>query len=210
MQTIKQYLNQLVSQALGKVADISAANANVITASRPEFGDYQANGIMAIAKQMKTNPRELAIRVVAELDTVNEPLVASFKIAGPGFININLNSKALCERANLIRQENNPLISTAEQPSTIVIDFSSPNLAKEMHVGHLRGTIIGDCLARVLETKGHRIIRQNHVGDWGTQFGMLIAYLQEVSADTEELPTRLADLETFYRAAKERFDSDPS
>ena len=210
MQTIKQYLNQLVSQALGKVADISAANANVITASRPEFGDYQANGIMAIAKQMKTNPRELAIRVVAELDTVNEPLVASFKIAGPGFININLNSKALCERANLIRQENNPLISTAEQPSTIVIDFSSPNLAKEMHVGHLRGTIIGDCLARVLETKGHRIIRQNHVGDWGTQFGMLIAYLLEVSADTEELPTRLADLETFYRAAKERFDSDPS
>ena len=210
MQTIKQYLNQLVSQALGKVADISAANANVITASRPEFGDYQANGIMAIAKQMKTNPRELAIRVVAELDTVNEPLVASFKIAGPGFININLNSKALCERANLIRQENNPLISAAEQPSTIVIDFSSPNLAKEMHVGHLRGTIIGDCLARVLETKGHRIIRQNHVGDWGTQFGMLIAYLQEVSADTEELPTRLADLETFYRAAKERFDSDPS
>ncbi len=210
MQTIKQYLNQLVSQALGKVADISAANANVITASRPEFGDYQANGIMAIAKQMKTNPRELAIRVVAELDTVNEPLVASFKIAGPGFININLNSKALCERANLIRQENNPLISAAEQPSTIVIDFSSPNLAKEMHVGHLRGTIIGDCLARVLETKGHRIIRQNHVGDWGTQFGMLIAYLLEVSADTEELPTRLADLETFYRAAKERFDSDPS
>ena len=210
MQTIKQHLNQLVSQALGNVTGMSEANANVITASRPEFGDYQANGIMAIAKQMKTNPRELAGRVVVELETVNEPLVASFEIAGPGFININLDSKALCDRANLIRQQKYPLITAAEQPATIVIDYSSPNLAKEMHVGHLRGTIIGDCLARVLEKKGHRIIRQNHVGDWGTQFGMLIAYLQEVSVGARDLPTRLADLETFYRAAKERFDSDPS
>jgi arginyl-tRNA synthetase len=210
VQTIKQQLDQLVSQALGSVAGLSQCNANVITASRPEFGDYQANGIMAIAKQLKTNPRELAAKVVTELETTNTPLVAEFDIAGPGFINIHLNNTDLCERANLIQRRKAPLITEVDESATIVIDYSSPNLAKEMHVGHLRGTIIGDCLARVLEKKGHRVIRQNHVGDWGTQFGMLIAFLEEDSIDASDLPTQLADLETFYRAAKQKFDSDPS
>jgi arginyl-tRNA synthetase len=210
VETIKQQLNQLVSQALGSVAGLSNCNANVITASRPEFGDYQANGIMAIAKELETNPRELAAKVVTALEAINAPLVSAFDIAGPGFINIHLNTKGLCERANLIQQRTAPLVTKIDEPATIVIDYSSPNLAKEMHVGHLRGTIIGDCLARVLEKIGHRIIRQNHVGDWGTQFGMLIAFLEESSIDASDLSTQLADLETFYRAAKQKFDSDPS
>lgn len=141
-------------------------------------------------------------------------LVASTEVAGPGFINITLNDQTLMARGNEILRDPRSLVSADSQARKIVVDHSSPNLAKEMHVGHLRGTVIGDCLARVLERLGHRVIRQNHVGDWGTQFGMLIAYMrefgQELSKDASVLQTELEDLETFYRAAKDKFDSDPA
>jgi arginyl-tRNA synthetase len=113
------------------------------------------------------------------------------------------------QRASEIQSDTQKLIPLTDKVDKIVVDYSSPNLAKEMHVGHLRGTIIGDCLVRVLERQGHEIIRQNHVGDWGTQFGMLISYMRELRASQGDLPTELADLESFYRAAKERFDADP-
>lgn len=213
MQNLKQHLNALLGSCLSKAAGIADSNANVITASKPEFGDYQANGVMAIAKQLQMNPRELAQRVVELIEIANDSLIARVEIAGPGFINIHLRNPNLMQQASGVLQHTQALIPPAERALRIVVDYSSPNLAKEMHVGHLRGTIIGDCLARVLEKQGHTVIRQNHVGDWGTQFGMLIAYLKEVingiETDSDALPTRLADLEVFYRAARERFDSDP-
>ena len=209
MEPIKRILSLQIESALSVTTGIADCNANVITASKPEFGDYQANGVMAIAKQLKQNPRELAQSVIDQLEHEKSNLVESFEVAGPGFINIRLNLKALLSRANIALSNPDTLISAAENPQTIVVDYSSPNLAKEMHVGHLRGTIIGDSLVRVLLKSGHRVIRQNHVGDWGTQFGMLIAYLQEIqSQKANELPQELSDLEKFYRSAKDRFDSD--
>lgn len=213
MQNLKQHLNVLFGNCLSEAAGIADSNANVITASKPEFGDYQANGVMAIAKQLQTNPRELAQRVVELIDIADDSLIERVEIAGPGFINIHLRGHDLMQQGSGILQHAQALIPQSEPALRIVVDYSSPNLAKEMHVGHLRGTIIGDCLARVLEKQGHTVIRQNHVGDWGTQFGMLIAYLKEImngiETESHELPTRLADLEVFYRAARERFDSDP-
>lgn len=210
METLKQTLNQLVGSCLTEISGIADCNANVITSSKPEFGDYQANGVMAIAKRLKTNPRQLASELVEKIDARANPLIEHMEVAGPGFINIHLCNQALLNRAYTIQHHSQELIPATAQAKTIVVDYSSPNLAKEMHVGHLRGTIIGDCLARVLERQGHHIIRQNHVGDWGTQFGMLIAYMREISSAHEDLPTQLADLESFYRAAKQRFDSDPA
>ena len=172
----------------------------VHTASKPEFGHYQADGIMAAAKRTGTNPRALAERVLAALKA--DDVAESVEIAGPGFLNIRLNDAFLARHLEV----NAPLILPVEKPQTVVVDYSSPNLAKEMHVGHLRSTIIGDSVARVLEALGHKIFRQNHVGDWGTQFGMLLAHLSETGGDSGVL----ADLEDFYRDAKSRFDSDPA
>ncbi|HCI88697.1 MAG TPA: arginine--tRNA ligase, partial [Gammaproteobacteria bacterium] len=209
MQSLKSYLNDLISRAMAEVTQSDACNANVITSSKPEFGDYQANGVMAEAKRRKTNPRELANQVVAALNSADSPLIEKLEVAGPGFINIFLSDTALLERANLALSEPQQLVPLTASPQRVAVDYSSPNLAKEMHVGHLRGTIIGDAIVRVLERLGHTVIRQNHVGDWGTQFGMLITYMQEVVGDTKGLPNALSDLEAFYRNAKDRFDSDP-
>lgn len=209
MDTLKEHLSNLVSTSLSSVSGESKCNANVVTTSKPEFGDYQANGGMAIAKKLGSNPREFAQLVVNDLANKSDPIIAKMEVAGPGFINIHLAATALRDRANSVISNTGDLIPTIPNPQRVVVDYSSPNLAKEMHVGHLRGTIIGDCLVRVLERLGHEVIRQNHVGDWGTQFGMLIAYMNELRPEQGDLPTQLADLETFYRAAKERFDSDP-
>ena len=171
----------------------------VHTASKPEFGHYQADGIMAAAKRNRANPRVLAERVLAALSA--EDVAESVEIAGPGFLNIRLSDAFLAR--NL--EAGAPLVETAAESRTVVVDYSSPNLAKEMHVGHLRSTIIGDAVARILEALGHRVFRQNHVGDWGTQFGMLLAHLNETGGDSGAL----ADLEAFYRTAKARFDADP-
>ncbi|MBL4581586.1 MAG: arginine--tRNA ligase [Gammaproteobacteria bacterium] len=208
MNTLKQILNQQVGAALSEVSGLADCDPNVITASKPEFGDYQSNGVMSIAKKAGSNPRQLANDVVEKMTADANPLIERFEVAGPGFINIHLSDSALMQRAAEIRSDLQKLIPQTAQAEKIVVDYSSPNLAKEMHVGHLRGTIIGDCLARVLERQGHEIIRQNHVGDWGTQFGMLISYMRELSASQGDLPTQLADLESFYRAAKKRFDAD--
>ncbi len=193
----RRLLSQRIALALADCG--TPAPPLVRTASKPEFGHYQADGIMAAAKRGKTNPRVLAERVLAALRA--DDLAESIEIAGPGFLNIRLSDAFLTR--NL--RADAPLIEPVAEPQTIVVDYSSPNLAKEMHVGHLRSTIIGDAVARILEALGHRVIRQNHVGDWGTQFGMLLAHLNETGGDSRAL----ADLELFYRAAKSRFDGDP-
>jgi arginyl-tRNA synthetase len=219
MQSLKQHLSTLISKSLSEASAVADSNANVITASKPEFGDYQANGVMATAKQLRTNPRQLAQKVAALISATEDELIERVEIAGPGFINIHLDKAELLRRAELVQLQPQALIPKSTEALSIVVDYSSPNLAKEMHVGHLRGTIIGDCLARILERQGHKVIRQNHVGDWGTQFGMLIAYMKEIEQAGQrktqqgkafgDLSSQLSDLETFYRAARTRFDADP-
>ncbi|GAF71889.1 unnamed protein product, partial [marine sediment metagenome] len=184
--------------------------AMVMPASRAEFGDYQANGIMPAAKTLKRNPRQLAEKVIAaaELDDVAE----SLQIAGPGFINVTLKKDFLRDRVAEMLLGDRLGVAEAAKPEKVVVDYSCPNLAKEMHVGHLRSTIIGDALVRVLEFLGHKVIRQNHVGDWGTQFGMLIKRMKEVSGEPVSgdvsIPSGLQDLETFYIEAKQRYEAD--
>lgn len=207
MLTIKESLEQIVTQALTSSSGVSDAKGQVIYASRPEFGDYQANGVMAVARQLRQNPRELAAKVVAALPSGG--LIARAEVAGPGFINLFLDTHVLAEKASACLAAPDTLILAANKAQTIVVDYSSPNLAKEMHVGHLRGTIIGDSIVRILEALGHCVIRQNHVGDWGTQFGMLIAHMNSLPADDNALASNLSDLEGFYRAAKQRFDAEP-
>lgn len=208
MLSYKSALNKLFGDAISAASNLSDCNANVITTSRPEFGDYQVNGVMSVAKQLKTNPREIAAKVIESINLDSSPFIEKMEIAGPGFINIHLRNTQLIDRANCLLSSTLPLVLKSDEPEIVIVDYSSPNLAKEMHVGHLRGTIIGDALVRVLEAIGHQVIRQNHVGDWGTQFGMLISYMQEIAGDSNQTSNQLADLEVFYREAKSRFDED--
>ena len=218
---LRNAIDRRIASAL---AQAGATDADALTApsSRPEFGDYQANGCMAAAKKLKTNPRELAGKVVDALDLAD--LAESVDIAGPGFLNVKLSDAFLADQLAAMAADD-LLGCDAPEAGTVVVDYSGPNLAKEMHVGHLRSTIIGDALARVLGFLGQDVVRQNHVGDWGTQFGMLTALLwdryrsklhetyeaglrdaafMEATADLD-----IADLEEFYREAKRLFDEDP-
>lgn len=177
----------------------------LVPASRPEFGDYQMNGVMAAAKQLKMNPRELAQRVLAHVAL--DGVVSCLEIAGPGFINVTLAPEFLVARLEHALQDAHLGVVPQIPQQRVMVDYSAPNLAKEMHVGHLRSTIIGDALARILAYVGHDVVRANHVGDWGTQFGMLTAYLVDSQA-TGETAHAIDDLEIFYRQAKIRFDED--
>ncbi len=198
---IKLQLSQIITNAL-LIANIQADEIVISDASKPEFGDYQFNGIMKLAKELKQNPREIAVMVCSHIDITG--MVAKVEVAGPGFINIWLNDAWLATQANAILEDKRVGVGYVEQPQKVVVDYSGPNMAKQMHVGHLRSSIIGDTLATLLEFLGDEVIRQNHIGDWGTQFGMLIAYLEEQNTDgnTQELK----DLEQFYKDAKVRFD----
>lgn len=204
---IKELLSsktQAAMVALGLPADTNTA---VTISTKVEFGDYQINGAMAAAKLLKTNPRALAEQLVQQLDLAE--LAEKVEIAGPGFINVTLRKDWLA--AQLVGASQNPRLTLSANPApqTIVVDYSAPNLAKEMHVGHLRSTIIGDAVVRCLEFWGDKVIRQNHMGDWGTQFGMLIAHLEDkLAAGIDLEQVALADLEDFYREAKKRFDDE--
>jgi len=214
---LKGELETRISEALAAAGAPPGSSALIARSNKPQFGHYQANGCMAAAKALKTNPRELAQKVVdnTDLSDIAEPL----DIAGPGFINIRIRRQWLAQR--LTEAESDPKLGVATpEAQTVVVDYSAPNLAKEMHVGHLRSTIIGDALARVLKFIGHKVIRQNHVGDWGTQFGMLVQFLKdggvyyferEIDGGSVQGIDRplVSDLEVFYRQAKAKFDSDP-
>jgi arginyl-tRNA synthetase len=174
-----------------------------------QFGDYQSNAAMGLAKTLGQKPRDVAEQIKAKLDLGG--MAEQVSIAGPGFINVKLSHPWLAaELQNLLPQERLG-VDKAADPRTVVVDYSGPNVAKEMHVGHLRSTIIGDAISRVLEFEGHTIIRQNHIGDWGTQFGMLIEHLID-SIGLQAIRTaafNIADLNVFYQQAKTKFDSDP-
>lgn len=200
-----QLVQNRFKQALSKIEGAENAPAPLARSTRPEFGEYQFNGAMALAKMLKQNPRQIATQIVdaVELDDVAE----SLDIAGPGFINVKLKPEWLASKVESALQDAR-LSVELEDKQKVVVDLSSPNLAKEMHVGHLRSTIIGDAVARTIEFLGHDVIRQNHMGDWGTQFGMLIAHLQDKLNADEVATTALSDLEDFYREAKVRFDDE--
>lgn len=212
---IKNLLANIVSNAMTAAGLPEGTNPAISLSTKPQFGDYQANGVMGAAKKLKTNPRELATKVVAVLEKslIETSIAEKIELAGPGFINIHLAktwlSTQLSEAANdekLGVTQRGVLPDDKQQ--TVVVDYSAPNLAKEMHVGHLRSTIIGDAVVRALEFRGDKVIRQNHMGDWGTQFGMLLAHLSDKLASDEVAETALADLENFYREAKVRFDEE--
>jgi arginyl-tRNA synthetase len=208
---IKQILAEKVSAAMIAAGLPEDTNPAVGLSNRPQFGDYQANGVMGAAKKLKTNPRELATKVVEQLDLSG--IANKIELAGPGFINIHLDEAWLATQLNQVAKDEfsgvtQRGVNADDNVQTVVVDYSAPNLAKEMHVGHLRSTIIGDAVVRALEFRGDKVIRQNHMGDWGTQFGMLIAHLSDKLASNEVAETALADLENFYREAKVRFDNE--
>lgn len=203
---IQALINDKVSQALEAAGAPAGSPAAVRQSAKAQFGDYQANGIMGVAKQLGTNPREFAQKVLDVLDL--DGIASKTEIAGPGFINIFLSEAFLAKQADIALADEH-LGVTKEAQKTIVADYSAPNVAKEMHVGHLRSTIIGDAVVRTLEFLGHKVIRANHIGDWGTQFGMLIANLERVQQESgNEVSMELSDLEAFYRESKKLYDED--
>lgn len=201
---IQALLSEKVSQALIAAGAPADCEPQVRQSAKVQFGDYQANGVMAVAKKLGMAPRQLAEQVLTHLDL--NGIASKTEIAGPGFINIFLEPAFLAGLVDdALKSERLGVVQPA--PQTIVIDYSAPNVAKEMHVGHLRSTIIGDAAVRTQEFLGHNVIRANHVGDWGTQFGMLIAYLEKQQQENAG-EMALADLEAFYRDAKKHYDED--
>ncbi|MEW5861011.1 MAG: arginine--tRNA ligase [Cyanobacteriota bacterium] len=206
LEQLKNRFEQALVAAFG--SDYAGVDPMLVPASNPKFGDYQSNVAMSLTKKLGQSPRAIAQKIVEHIDVTD--FCQPPEIAGPGFINFTLKPEYLEAQLGTIQADSRLGISKAKNAQRAVVDFSSPNIAKEMHVGHLRSTIIGDCIARTLEFRGHDVLRLNHVGDWGTQFGMLIAYLREVCPEalTNANAIDLGDLVAFYRKAKQRFDED--
>ncbi|MGE4095622.1 MAG: arginine--tRNA ligase, partial [Candidatus Binatia bacterium] len=237
MLTITQILETIIANSLA-VASGTAAPALVQPTANPQFGDYQANGIMAVAKAKKMNPRELAQKVVEEIQRQSlaavaepaeglahtheahgtpsevtadaEPVFGEISVAGPGFINFRLNPVWLGQTILAAALDEHLGVALTTKPETIVVDFSAPNTAKPMHVGHIRSTIIGDALTRTLRFLGHRVITDNHVGDWGTQFGMLIVGYRTVLDRAAYERDPIAELERIYKVIQAQAKADPA
>jgi arginyl-tRNA synthetase len=212
-ETLDNQLRAAMERAFPEAAPPAGGfDPQLAPASKPEFGDFQANGALPLAKPLGQPPRAIATAVVEQLkaDPSFAELCLEPQIAGPGFINLTLRPERLAAEVQACLQDQRLGVPAVQGGSPVVVDFSSPNIAKEMHVGHLRSTIIGDSLARVLEFRGHPVLRLNHVGDWGTQFGMLITHLKQVAPEALDTADAvdLGDLVAFYREAKKRFDDD--
>jgi arginyl-tRNA synthetase len=203
---LKSKVEQATVEAFGR--DYAETDVMLFPTNNPKFGDYQANLALPLAKKLKQQPRAVAQAIVDKLNVSD--ICEAPEIAGPGFINLRLKTEYLEAQLAAIQVDARLGVPIPENPKREIVDFSGPNIAKEMHVGHLRSTIIGDCIARILEFKGHDVLRLNHVGDWGTQFGMLITYLREVypEALTTANALDIGDLVEFYKKAKARFDAD--
>lgn len=206
IEQLREIFSKALVSAFGE--ELAKVDPQVMPASNPRFGDYQVNVALSLAKQLQQNPRTIAQTIVqhAQLDGICYPP----EIAGPGFINLTIKPEYIAQKIQAMAKDERLGVEKAKKPQKVVVDFSSPNIAKEMHVGHLRSTIIGDCIARLLEFRGHDVLRLNHVGDWGTQFGMLIAYLREEKPEalTTANAVDLGDLVTLYKQAKIKFDQD--
>ena len=184
---------------------VTGVDPEMRPATKPQFGHFQSNVARRLAKEQKRPPREVAADIVARLDVSDlcEPL----EIAGPGFINFRIRADVLAQAATAVLEDPHHGLSRTSHPQRVVIDYSAPNVAKQMHVGHLRTTIIGDCFNRILTALGHEVIPQNHIGDWGTQFGMLVEHILEAGIDVTTLD--LAGAEQLYKDSKKHFDEDP-
>lgn len=206
LEQLKAKCEQALIAAFGET--MAGTDPMLVPASNPKFGDYQSNAALSLAKPLGQPPRAIADMLINHLDVAD--ICHPPTVAGPGFINFTLKPAYLETKLNRSLTHHRLGVEPAKQPQRVVVDFSSPNIAKEMHVGHLRSTIIGDCIARILEFRDHDVLRLNHVGDWGTQFGMLITYLREVCPEalTTAEAVDLGNLVSFYRQAKKRFDTD--
>jgi arginyl-tRNA synthetase len=201
--SLESILSERLAAGFAAVGALGAAPA----VRRSQRADFQADGALAAAKRLGRNPRELAAEVVerSELDD----LCATVEIAGPGFVNLTVRSDVLSRLATEMAADNRLGVPLASHPDRVVIDYSAPNAAKEMHVGHLRSTIIGDAVVRLLEWRGHTVVRQNHIGEWGTPFGMLIEHLLDIGEAEAAHELSVGDLGGFYKAARKKFDSAP-
>jgi arginyl-tRNA synthetase len=203
----QQVLAARVQDALGAAFGSDYASSDPLV--RPsQFADYQSNAALPLAKRLKRKPRDVADEIVAHLDLTGISDETP-EVSGPGFINLTLSDSWIAGQATALLDDPRLGVPAAENPETIVVEYSSPNVAKEMHTGHLRTTIVGDALARILEFAGHQVIRDNHLGDWGTPFGMLIEHLIDVGEDSPEADLLRTDPNAFYQAARVKFDTDP-
>ena len=203
----QQVLAQRVHDAI--VASFGPGYGDADPLIRPSsFADYQANVALPLGKRLGRPPREVAAELAGRLDVTD--MCAAPEVSGPGFINFTLRDDWIAAQATQMLGDPRLGLAPAARPQTVVVEYSSPNVAKEMHVGHLRTTIVGDAIARVLEFAGHRVIRDNHVGDWGTPFGMLIEHLLDVGTDSAEAALLTTDPNAFYQAARRKFDNEPA
>ena len=203
LEVLEQLVSTAVVRAFGERFDA------VDPALRPsQFADAQSNCALGLARDLRQSPRAIAIELAAVLPEVGLHEIGSVEVSGPGYLNFTFAESWIAEQ--LMQLDADPRQGVpAVAPETIPIDYSAPNVAKEMHVGHLRTTIVGDCLARVFQAVGHRVIRQNHIGDWGTPFGMLIEHLLDLGASSEDAAVLRSDPNSFYRTARAKFDADP-
>jgi arginyl-tRNA synthetase len=199
-------LQSAIEAALGD--EFRGADPVLRRSAQAQFGDFQANAAMALAKRVGgVSPRDVAARIVAALDVSD--LCSAVEVAGPGFINLTLSAEALAAAAEELLADERLGVAVADRGERVVVDYSAPNVAKEMHVGHLRSTIIGDALVRVLAFAGHDVVRQNHLGDWGTPFGMLIEHLLDIGEEEAAHELSVGDLTSFYQQARAKFDGEP-
>lgn len=207
--TLKELFYDATLSTYPQLANEENFEIEITSSKQEKFGDYQYNSAMRLSKILKLPPRQIADAIIAKINAPH--IIAKMEPAGPGFINIFLSEEYLNRSVNALVSDPHMGMDKPEHPQRIIIDFSSPNIAKELHVGHLRSTIIGDCLARLLEFLGHDVVRLNHIGDWGTSFGMLIAYLKENKPGilTGKEETDLSHLVEWYKASKKQFDEDP-
>lgn len=217
MQNVISILDEIASRAIresfGQDLPSELLQPEVAQSKQLQFGHYQCNNALKLGKTLKQNPRQVAERLIEHFKTSvsGVAFIEKLEVAGPGFINITLSSAYLAQRVHAILLDPRVGVSLPEHRQKIIVEFSSPNIAKELHVGHIRSTIIGDALARLFEFLGHDVLRLNHVGDWGTQFGMLIAYMQNHTPEvlSGERSTDLSELLQWYKASKKCFDEDP-
>ena len=204
--TLDQLKSHFADTARGLYPDLYDADVPVVPTTNAAYGDYQCNAAMTLGKRLKQKPRDVATALVGAIGDLGG-MAEKVEVAGPGFINVTLASEWVEQQLAAAAADARLGVEKAPRPRVTVLDYPSPNIAKEMHIGHLRPCNIGDALARVLDFVGDTLIRQNHVGDWGTAFGMLLAYLE---ATDQRSDAALADIEQLYKAAKQRFDADPT
>ncbi len=217
MQTILDRLERVLGRAICQAfhqelpSDSFFLIPEITPVAQEQFGHYQCNNALKLAKELKRSPRQVAESIVACLRRDNDPCLQSIEIAGPGFINLTLDAAFLAQEIHALLIDPRLGVPLPAHSQKVIVEFSSPNIAKELHVGHLRSTIIGECLARLFEFLGHDVLRLNHVGDWGTQFGMLIAFLKEYQLKVllGEESTDLSQLMQWYKQSKKKFDEDP-